>query len=331
MAVTTREGLKDYCLRELGAPVLEINVADEQLEDRIDEALEYWRLYHHEGIEKVYLKHKVTASRLNIVGANATSFANGSEIVGATSGAIAMVIEERGTIPTASSIICNISQRSTASFIDGEVINGTDTTGNPITATLTDIEGSPAVVLGNIDTKYIELTDWVYGVSRVLPFAGTQTSKSMFDMQYQLRLNDLYDLTSTSVIYYTQVMSHLSLLDMELNGKPMFRFNRLQNRLYLDVQWDTDVAPGEYVVLECYRALNPSEFSRVWSEPWLKKYTAALFKKQWGTNLSKFAGMQLPGGVTLNGIEIYQQAIQEIKELEEQLKSEQGPLEWFMG
>ena len=327
MAVTTREGLKDYCLRELGFPVLEINVDEDQLEDRIDEALEYWRLYHHEGTEKVYLKHKITASRLNLVEPIADTFALGSEVVGQTSGGIARVIEERGTVPTSSAIICNISDRGGA-FVDGETISGTDTNGNPITATLL---AEDAIVFGDLDNKYIPMTDWIYGVSRVLPFAGTQTSKSMFDLQYQLRLNDLYDLTSTSVIYYKQVMSHLSLLDMELNGKPMFRFNRLQNRLYLDIQWDTDVAPGEYVVLECYRALDPASFNRIWGELWLKKYTAALFKRQWATNLKKFSGLQLPGGVTLNGDTMYQEAIQEIKELEERLLTESGPLEWFMG
>jgi len=208
-------------------------------------------------------------------------------------------------------------------FEDGETIaDGTNI------STLID---EAAVELGEIDLKYVPLPDYIYGVSRVLPFAGTQTSKSMFDLQYQLRLNDLYDLTSTSVIYYKQVMAHLSLLDMELNGKPMFRFNKMQGRLYLDINWSWDVVPGEYVVLDCYRALDPNQFSRIWSELWLKKYVAALFKKQWGTNLSKFAGLQLPGGVTLNGIEIYQQAVQEIKELEEQLQSEQGVLEWYMG
>lgn len=328
MSVKSRAELKDYCLRELGFPVLEINVDDDQLEDRINEALEYWRLYHNEGIEKVYLKQKINASRLHIVGTNGTSFARGAKIIGETSKAIAQVIEEYGATPTQSEIICNISDYSPTSFVDGEIINSTDIDGNLISATLI---AENAVVLGEIDKKYIELTDWVYGVTRVLPFASTQTSKSMFDMQYQLRLHDLYDLTSTSIIYYKQVMGHLALLDMELNGKPMFRFNRLQNRLYLDITWDADVTPGQYIMLECYRALDPTEFSRVWSELWLKRYTAALFKKQWGQNLSKFAGLQLPGGVTLNGMEIYQQAVTEIKELEDKLQGEQGPCEFFLG
>lgn len=320
MAVTTREGLKQYCLRELGAPVLEINVDDEQLEDRLDEAIEYWRLYHHEGIEKMYLKHLIKASRLYINETNAQDYAVTSTITGASSGAKAKVVVERNTDPEDSTILVSVTE---GEFEDGETI----TDGVNISTLIVE----NAVELGEIDLKYLPLNELIYGVTRVLPFAGTQTSKSMFDIQYQLRLNDLYDLTSTSVVYYKQVMNHLSLLDHELNGKPMIRFNRMQGRLYLDINWGWDVVPGEYVVVDCYRALDPVEFSRVWSEPWLKKYTTALFKRQWSTNLQKFAGLQLPGGVTLNGVEMYQQAIAEIKELEEELINKAAPLSWFMG
>ena len=320
MAVTTREQLKEYCLRELGAPVLEINVDSEQLEDRIDEALEYWRLYHNEGIEKMYLKHLIKASRLYINESNARDYIIDTTIVGASSGAKARIVKELRSDPDDNEIVVRIES---GEFEDGETI----TDGINISTLIVE----NAVELGEIDLKYLPLPNYIYGVSRVLPFAGTQTSKSMFDIQYQLRLNDLYDLTSTSIIYYKQVMSHLSLLDLELNGKPMFRFNKMQGRLYLDINWSWDVSPGEYVVLDCYRALDPNQFSRVWSELWLKKYTTALFKRQWSVNLKKFSGLQLPGGVTLNGSEMYQEAIQEIKELEEQLRSEQGPLEFYLG
>jgi hypothetical protein len=127
------------------------------------------------------------------------------------------------------------------------------------------------------------------------------------------------------------IMSHLSLLDMELNGKPMIRFNRMQGRLFLDINWQTDITPGEYVVIECYRALNPAEFTKMWNEPWLKKYTEALFKKQWGTNLKKFVGLQLPGGVSLDGQGLYSEAMGEIKDLEDELMNRSAPLEFFMG
>lgn len=320
MAVTSREGLKQYCLRELGHPVLEVNCDDDQLEDRIDEALEYWKMYHNEGIEKMYLKHKVNASKLYINENNARNYPINTVIIGATSGAKARIVSQHSYEPEDDEILIKVIS---GEFEDGETIAD----GVNISTLIAD----NAVVLGEIDLRYLPLPDYIYGVSRVLPFSGTQTSKSMFDLQYQLRLNDLYDLTSTSVIYYKQVMSHLSLLDMELNGKPMFRFNKMEGRLYLDVNWDWDVVPGDFVVIDCYRALDPNQFSRVWSELWLKKYTCALFKKQWATNLQKFAGLQLPGGVTLNGVEMYQQAISEIKELEDQLKNEQGCLEFFLG
>lgn len=246
MAVTTRQGLIDYCLRELGEPVVEINIDDQQVEDRVDEAIEFFRQYHYDGIEKVYLKHLVTND--------------------------------------------DVAQKS------------------------------------------IPINDLVYGITRVFPVAaGTSTSKSIFDLQYQLRLNDLYDLTSTSVIYYSMVMSHLSLLDQTLNGHPLYRFNRLTNRLYIDENWVENIVPGSYILVECYRALDPATAPRMYNDSWLKHYVTALIKKQWGTNLKKFSGMQLPGGVTIDGDKIYQEAKDEIKDLEEDLRNKSAPLEFMMG
>lgn len=246
MAVNSKESLKQYCLRALGAPVLEINVDDDQLEDRLDEAVEFFRLYHYDGIEKIYLKHQITQE--------------------------------------------------------------------------------------DIDNKFIPMSPLIYGVSRVLPLTGdTSSSKNIFDLQYQLRLNDLYDLASTSIIYYTTVMSHLSTLNLILNGHTIWRFNRLQDRLYLDINWASDVKVGSWVIVECYRALDPEQYSRMWNEPWLKHYTTALFKKAWATNLKKFSGMQLPGGVTIDGDSMYKEAIEEIKELEDEIQNKSAPLEFFSG
>lgn len=318
-SVTTRQELKQYCLRNLGAPVIEINVDDDQLEDRIDEALEYWRLYHYDGIEKVYLKHRMGASSIVLTQPVATSFPLQSTVRGQTSGATARVIEE-------------IDAKSAGTNLLVRNIVGTFSPGETILAEGTSLSAVVAsVTLREFDLRYIQLNDLVYGVTRVIPFAGTQTSKSMFDIQYQLRLNDLYDLASTSIIYYKMVMSHLSLLDIELNGKPMMRFNKIQGRLYLDIQWDSDILPGNFVVVECYRALNPAEFSKVWNDPWLKHYTTALFKRAWATNLKKFSGMQLPGGVTIDGQSMYQEAVQEISDLENELMLKSAPLEFFLG
>jgi hypothetical protein len=246
MAVASRQGLIDYCLRELGEPVVEINIDDQQIEDRVDEAIEYWRQYHYDGIEKVYLKHLVT--------------------------------EE------------------------------------------------------DVQNRYIPINDLVYGITRVFPIAtGTSTSKSIFDLQYQLRLNDLYDLTSTSIIYYTQVMSHLTLLSDVLNGKPLYRFNRLTNKLYVDESWGDNIAAGQYLLVECYRALDPNEVPRMYSNAWLKHYVTALLKKQWATNIKKFQGLQLPGGVVIDGDKLYSEAKEEIQELESSLRDKSAPLEFFLG
>lgn len=246
MAVASRDQFIEYCLRKLGAPVVEINLAEEQISDRIDEALEYFRLYHYDGIEKLYMKHLIT--------------------------------EE------------------------------------------------------DVENQYITLPDHIYGVTRVFKTAaGTSTSRSIFDLQYQLRLNDLYDLTSTSIIYYSQVMMHLQLLDTILNGSQLYRFNRLNNRLYIDARWSGLLASGSYLLVEVYRVLDPADAIHIWNDPWLKHYATALLKKQWGVNLKKFDGMQLPGGITINGQQIYDEANQEIEDLEEELMNKQAVLDIFIG
>jgi len=150
-------------------------------------------------------------------------------------------------------------------------------------------------------------------------------------LQYQLRLNDLYDLTATSLIYYKTVMNHLALLDHELNGHNNFRFNRRQGRIFLDINWDVDVILGDYIVLETYAALDPNTWSKVWDDPWLKHYAAALIKRQWGTNLKKFGGIALPGGVQLDGQSMYDEANTEIRELDEIIQNKSAPLEFIMG
>lgn len=320
MAVSSRQQLKEYCLRSLGAPVLEINVDEDQLEDRLDEAIEYYREYHSDGIEKVYLKQSITASVLNLSSAVAGNFALSTRVTGATSGATAEVTKETNRVSTGTTLLV---RNVTGTFVAGETISG-----GGVTATLA---ATNPVVLGVYDKKYFEVPDLVYGVQRVLPFSQASSSKNIFDLQYQLRLNDLYDLTSTSIIYYKTVMSHLALLDLELNGHPQFRFNRRQGRLHLDINWETDLVLGDFVVLEVYRVLDPNEFTKVYNDPWLKHYTTALFKRQWAINIKKFQGLQLPGGVTLDGNSLYDEAVNEIKDLEEELKNKSAPLEFFLG
>jgi hypothetical protein len=209
-------------------------------------------------------------------------------------------------------------------FVAGETITGS-------ASGQTAILGTTPVTLREYDLKYIQIPDLVYGVTKILSIGQASSSKNIFDLQYQLRLNDLYDLTSTSIIYYKTVMGHLALLDFELNGHQLFRFNRRQNRLFLDLNWESDVILGDYIIVQGYRALDPDQFTKVWNESWLKHYVTALFKKQWATNIKKFSGIQLPGGVTLDGDKLYDEAVGEVKELEDSLQNKSAPLEFFLG
>lgn len=335
MAVNSRATLTEYCLRALGEPVVEINVDDSQLEERIDEALDYWNQYHFDGAERMYLKQKITASVINITTGTASDFDVGAKITGSTSGATAMVCAERDREATSNQIICKDVTHSgddmsnafaatpTASFVVGETIT-TESGASAVIATA-------GVELGTYDLHYFPLPDYIYGVTRVIPFSSASSSKNLFDLQYQLRLNDLYDLTSTSLIYYKTVMSHISLLNLELNGYPLYRFNRMMGRLMLDVNWNSALAMGDFVVIECYRALDPASFSKVWNEPWFRRYVTAIFKRQWATNIKKFQGIQLPGGVTIDGDKLYAEAITEIKALEDEMINKSAPLEFFLG
>lgn len=318
MPISTRQQLIDYSLRALGAPVVDINISQEQIEDRIDEALDYFRLYHSEGVERIYLKHKIRASEMYLTTHVADTFELGEIVTGASSGATARVVPEAGRLSSENILLVIVIS---GVFKRDEVINGT----SGASGTLIDI------FLGEYDKKYIQLSDWIYGVVRILPVASTSSSKSLFDMQYQFKLNTLYDLTSTSIIYYEMVMQQLSLLDMVLNGQPLFEFNRLQGRVYPKINWDKDIILGDYMVFECYRALDPVKFNKVWNEPWLRHYVIALFKRQWGGNMAKFDNIQLPGGVKLRGGEIYDQALIEIKNLEKDLRENSAPLNWMVG
>ena len=321
MAVATREQLKQYALRALGKPVLEINVDDTQLEDRLDEALDYFNLYHYEGVEQMYLKHMINASLLTV-----TSSAGIPPI------SLKLINQQGGTCE----VIRQWNKPSTETVWTVKNVQGTWTT---VGSEIKDVanQSGPvlglvgSMVLGEIDNKYITTPDYVYGVTKILNIGQASSSKNIFDLQYQLRLNDLYDLTSTSIVYYKTVMSHLAMLDLELNGHPLYRFNRMQNRLYLDVNWETDVIVGDYILIQGYRALNPQDFTKVYGEPWLKHYVTAVFKRQWAINIKKFSGIQLPGGVTLDGDKLYLEATKEIEDLETELKTKSAPLEFFLG
>ena len=312
MALTTRAQLADYCLRRLGAPVIEINVDDDQVSDRIDDALQFWNEYHFDGVERVYLKAEITSSTLTLSSAVNASFQVQEFIVGATSGARAKIwkLMDDG-------ITVNI-MRVEGTFVDGETVTG-QTSGFAASLDTPD-----AFVLGNWDKGYIETSDAITGVIRIFQVGTGSTggaTNNIFDVVYQFRLTDMYDLMSTDLTYYTQLKQYLEMMDMILPGQRTIRFNRKQNRISLDLDWYTVFTPGQFIIAECYAIINPQDFTKVYDDMFLKKYATALIKRQWGMNMSKFKGIQLPGGVVLNGVELYDQADAEITKIEEEMQS----------
>ena len=269
---TSKSTFKSYCLRALGDGVIDINVSDDQADDRIDEALQYFAQYHYDGIEKMYLKHLITSDEVTRARSDTSATA-------------------------------------------------TDTVDDSITATWKE---------GN---NWIPLPNAVVSVLRVFPFTDTGGGSNMFDVKYQLRLNDLYDLSSTSVIQYQMAMDNLDLIEHILVGETPIRFNQHQNRLYVDMDWENDVtADQDYMIIECYRKLDPTTYTDVYDDIFLKRYATSLIKRQWGANLSKFSGIQMLGGVEMNGADISSQAVEELTTLEEEIKlAYELPLDYMVG
>mgnify|MGYP000492063255 FL=1 len=322
MAISSRQGLIDYCLRRLGFPVIEINVDDDQVEDRIDDALQYFQEYHFDGVERLYLTHKVTTAELKFTGLSTPSFENNEMLVGNTSGATCILYTISGTTAR----ITNVK----GAFTAGETVTGS------ISGFSRAIASTSFYTPGDIQNGYLPLPDSVIGVIRVLPVngpsSGMNNRNNMFDLIYQFRLNDMYNLLSADMVYYTQVQQHLSMLDMLLVGDRSFKYNRKMDKMYIDMNWEEVLNPDDFIVIECYRILDPSTYAQVYDDMSLKRYATALIKRQWGENMKKYGGIQLPGGVILNGREIYEEAVEEITTIENemQLKSEL-PVDFMVG
>ena len=243
---TTRQQFKEYCLRRLGYPVIEINVDDDQLEDRIDEALLYWQDYHYDGTNKVYVIHQITQE--------------------------------------------------------------------------------------DIDNQYLTLPSNIIAVTNVFPLDDSQSNINMFDLRYQLRLNELYDFTSASYVNFTLTMQHLRTLELLFTGRIPIQFNRHTNILYIDWAWGSEVTVLDTAIFETYQVLDPEIYPDGWNDRWLKQYATALFKRQWGENVRKYEEIQLPGGIRLNGEKIYQSAIKEIAELEAKIITDYSlPVDFLVG
>jgi hypothetical protein len=328
--ITNRADFTTYCKRRLGFPVIDINVDDDQVNDRVDDALQYWQDYHFDGLQKVYYIRMLTGSILT-TSSNVNSWINNTRsVVGNTSGATATVTGTQNN----SVIYVNCNQ---VSFKVGEKLDYYDANG--VFHNTTDTVA--AFQWGDVDKRFLDLSDVkdaqgnsleIVGVSRIFPISDSQATVNMFDLRYQLRLNELYDFTSASYINYTLTQQHLRSLEIMFTGEVPIRYQRHMQRLYIDWNWGPQEAPaGQVVVAECYAAINPDVYNMIWNDRWLKEYATALIKRTWGNNLKKFAGLQLPGGVSLNGDQIYQEAAEEIERLEKEMENNYGaPLEFFM-
>ena len=266
----SRQQLIDYCLRKLGAPVLEINIDDDQIDDAVDDAIQLFNERHFDGVERMYLKYKITQEDID---------------------------------------------RGTGKNTDGVGIVTT-------TSTSTNIAGYGTTTSSWYETSnFLQVPDSVVGVEKIFKFDTSSISGGMFSIKYQLFLNDLYYFNSVELLQYAMTKSYLEDIDFLLTTDKQVRFNKRQDRLYLDIDWGAE-SRGNWLILDCYRALDPTSFTQVYNDQWLKLYLTALIKRQWGQNLIKFKGVKLPGGIEMNGREIYDDAEREIESLRSRMASE---------
>jgi len=261
----SRSDLINYCKRQLGAPVLEINVADEQIDDLIDDALQYFQERHFDGVVQTYLKYKITQGDID----------------------------------------------------RGRTRGDNKTVGIVTTTADSTIDGSTVTFSFEENSNYLQVPPQVIGINKIFRYDGSQTvTNNMFSVKYQMFLNDMYYFSSTEILTYAMTKRYLEDMDFALNTEKQIRFNQRQDRLYLDVDWG-DVTKDDYLIIDCYRLLDPDTFTRVWNDSFLKRYVTQLIKRQWGQNLLKFQGVKLPGGIELNGRQIYDDAQKELDVIRE--------------
>ena len=262
----TRQQLIDYCLRRLGAPVLEINIDDDQIDDLVDDALQYFSERHYDGVERMYLKYKITQGDID---------------------------------------------RGRAKNTDGVGI---------VTTTATSVDAGAGSFTSSFyeTSNFIQVPDSVVGIEKIFKLDTSSISGGMFSLKYQLFLNDMYYFNSVDLLQYAMVKRYLEDIDFLLTSDKQIRFNKRQDRLYLDIDWGAQ-SVDSFIVIDCYRALDPSSFTQVFNDSFLKRYLTALIKRQWGQNLIKFRGVKLPGGIELNGRELYTDAQTEIDEIQKRM------------
>tara|TARA_R100000278_G_C5467404_1_gene163198 strand:- start:387 stop:1232 length:846 start_codon:yes stop_codon:yes gene_type:complete len=275
----SRQELIDYCLRQLGAPVLEVNVDDDQIDDLVDDAIQYFNERHFDGVERMYLKYKITQDDIDRGKAEGTSGV--------------------GIVTT--------------------------------TGTSTNISGYGTTTSSFYETSnFIQVPDSVIGIEKIFKFDTSSISGGMFSIKYQLFLNDLYYFNSVELLQYTMTKRYLEDIDHLLTTDKQIRFNKRQNRLYLDIDWEAQNT-DTFLVIDCHRALDPSEFTKAFNDSFLKRYLTLLIKRQWGLNMMKFSGTRLPGGIELNGRQYYEDAERELADIKQRmmLEYELPPLDFI--
>ncbi len=267
---STKQGLIDYCFRKLGAPVLEINVDDDQVDDLVDDTIQYYNERHYNGIERMYLKYKITQDDID------RGRANGTTGVG---------------IVTTTGTSSNVSGHGTVTSNFYETSN------------------------------FIAIPEHVIGVNKIFKFDTSSISGGMFSIKYQLFLNDLYYFNSVELLQFAMTKRYLEDIDFLLTTEKQIRFNQRQDRLYLDIDWSSQ-SVDTFMVIDCFRALDPDTYTQVYNDPFVKLYLTALIKRQWGQNLIKFRGVKLPGGIEMNGREIYDDATRDLDALKQRMATE---------
>lgn len=302
MIPASRQDLKTLALQNLGAPVINLELSDFQVENQVDQALLFFKEWHSDGTDRAYLRHKVTATVVTIP--DSTKFTlNG--VLNTPRGGICNI-----TAILSPTTIQIVSQSPDVPLV-GDLLKDMST-GNTAIAS--------AVVLGDIDNGFFSVPDTIESVVKVFPITTSIYGSGIFDIRYQMRLNDLFDMYSTEMIYYTNVMQHLDLIDFTLVVNKQFRYNRYSNIVYIDQNWATALNPGDTIVLEVFAATDPTVYFRMYGDRMLGRLATAYVKKQWGNNTKKFNNVQILGGMTMNGQTIYEEAIEEIKELEQEIK-----------
>jgi len=319
---TTRTTFKDYCKRKLGWPVVELNIDDDQVEDCIDDSLQYFQEYHFDATENTFLKHQISGSTLKLAGAPSGTFTDGEVITGGTSGVQATVHAYHSANTTLRYKDPEVKSggdgntfyaNTTTTFSTGETI-----TGNTSSATATT-HASTATAIGDFDNKYITIAEAIIGVRRIIPFSDNSRTNSMFSSKYQFALSEMHSLGSGGLASFEIAQEYLQLINEMFTGQPMFRYNRHADKLYLDISWGTDANIDDFIIVEVDKILDPATYADIWGDMFLKRYNTALMKKQWGQNLTKFEGMQLPGGVTMNGRQLYDDATTELETIQTEM------------